>query len=79
MNKEANPISSRKFLAVTGAIAGTTIVNPASNILASIMGSNSMNNKKTRLAIVGLGIRGTSMWGSSLTKDYAAIVEFVGL
>ena len=79
MKNKANPISRRKFLAVSGAIAGTTIVNPASNILATNMGSNSMNNKKTRLAIVGLGIRGTSMWGSSLTKDYADNVEFVGL
>ena len=79
MKKDVNPISRRKFLAVSGAIAGTTIVNPASTILASNMTGNSGNNRKTRLAIVGLGIRGTSMWGSSLQNEYGNLIEFVGL
>ncbi len=80
MKKETtNPISRRKFLAVSGAIAGTTIVNPSANILAANMEGNSGNNRKTRLAIVGLGSRGTGMWGSSLTKEYGKQVEFVGL
>lgn len=72
-------MSRRKFLAVSGAIAGTTIVNPASHVFAENRAGNSGNNKKTRLAIVGLGSRGTGMWGSSLTKEYPSLIEFVGL
>ena len=79
MKNKENQMSRRKFLAVSGAIAGTTIVNPASHILAGNMAGNSGNNKKTRLAIIGLGSRGTGMWGSSLTKEYGNLVEFVGL
>ena len=82
MKNKENQMSRRKFLAVSGAIAGTTIVNPASHILAGNMagnGGNSGNNKKTRLAIVGLGSRGTGMWGRSLVEEYGELVEFVGL
>ncbi len=79
MKNKENQMSRRRFLAVSGAIAGTTIMNPASTILAENMAGNSGNNKKTRLAIVGLGSRGTGMWGSSLTKEYGNLVEFVGL
>lgn len=79
MKTEANTISRRKFLAVSGAIAGTTIVHPTSHILAGNRPGSRESVKKARLAVVGLGIRGTTMWGNSLTKDYADYVEFVGL
>jgi predicted dehydrogenase len=32
-----------------------------------------------RVAMVGTGIRGTSMWGRDLVRDYADVVQFVGL
>jgi predicted dehydrogenase len=35
--------------------------------------------KKRRVALVGTGIRGVSMWGRDLARDYAEFVEFVGL
>lgn len=79
MNHKENSISRRKFLAVSGAIAGTTIIEPKSNIFAADVTNMAHNNLKTRIALVGLGIRGTSMWGSSVLKDYPDFVEFVGL
>lgn len=36
-------------------------------------------SKKLRIALVGTGIRGTSFWGRRLVKEYADILEFVGL
>ena len=35
--------------------------------------------KKMRVALVGTGVRGTSMWGRDLVRDYADEIEFVGL
>ncbi len=34
---------------------------------------------KKRLALVGTGIRGVTMWGSGVAKPYAELVQFVGL
>ena len=34
---------------------------------------------KTRVALVGTGIRGVSLWGKELRKNYDDVVEFVGL
>lgn len=35
--------------------------------------------KKRRLALVGTGIRGSSLWGKTLLSDYSDILEMVGL
>ena len=72
-------MSRRKFLAVSGAIAGTTIMATKSHILADDTGNMSQNIRKTRIAIVGLGSRGTSMWGRSLVSEYSNQIKFVGL
>lgn len=34
---------------------------------------------KTRVALVGTGIRGVNLWGQELQKNYNDVVEFVGL
>ena len=34
---------------------------------------------KTRVALVGTGIRGSTTWGTNLLRDAGALVEIVGL
>lgn len=63
----------RQFVTTTGAaVAGTLLAGPARVYAGSASG-------KKRVALVGTGIRGVSMWGRSLARDYADVVEFVGL
>lgn len=63
----------RKFIATTGtAVAGTMLVSP---VLADVLAPN----KKTRIAMVGTGVRAVNMWGKPVIKDYSDIIEFVGL
>lgn len=47
----------------------TTFSKPVSDYLQT----------RRRVALVGTGIRGISMWGKSLVKEYPGEVEFVGL
>lgn len=77
MNKKS--MSRRNFLAVSGAIAGTTMVNPTSQLFASNIAEAKEKNKKIKVAVVGTGHRGTRMWGSSLLAEYPEYLEFVGL
>ncbi|MDD4009289.1 MAG: Gfo/Idh/MocA family oxidoreductase [Fermentimonas sp.] len=79
MNNNKNSISRRKFLAVSGAIAGTNMINPKSQIFATNTTGIKQNGKKTKVAVVGLGNRGTGMWGGSVVKEYSDYVEYVGL
>ena len=72
-------MSRRNFLAVSGAIAGSTIVNPHSRVLAGDVSNLHQNNKKLKVALVGTGVRGVSMWGSSIVSDYSDYVEYVGI
>ena len=75
-----NTISRRQFLAATGAITGTALLNPLTGMevgAANIMAPKA--SKKLRLAMVGTGIRGTTMWGRDLMKAYPDYIEFVGL
>ena len=37
------------------------------------------NSARKRIALVGTGIRGSSLWGRNLVKNYGDQVEFVGL
>ena len=75
-----NTISRRQFLAATGAITGTALLNPLTGMkaeAANVMAPKA--SKKLRLAMVGTGIRGTTMWGRDLMKAYPDYIEFVGL
>ncbi|MDR2627004.1 MAG: Gfo/Idh/MocA family oxidoreductase [Dysgonamonadaceae bacterium] len=74
-----NHISRRRFLAATGAIAGTSLLNPVSQLGAKTVTSSTVKAGKLKLAIVGTGGRGCGMWGSDLTKRYPEQIEFVGL
>lgn len=63
----------RKFLTTTGAVAaGSLLVNPVS--FGSVP-----TGKKLKVALMGTGIRGTSMWGKNLVNNYSDYLEFVGL
>ena len=72
-------MSRRHFLATTGAIAGTALLNPLSDIKAEPAGIAKPAGKKLRIALVGTGGRGTSMWGRDILKSYPDYIEFVGL
>lgn len=79
MKHTEHAMSRRKFLAVSGAIAGTSLVDPKSQILAANIPGAKQKSVKTKIAVVGLGNRGTGMWGSDVVKDYTDQVQYVGL
>jgi predicted dehydrogenase len=62
------PWTRRQFIAGTGAVAA-----------ASLLPRVGAPAAKRRLAMVGTGHRGTSMWGVDVVKKYADVAEFVGL
>ncbi len=66
----------RKFIANTGAAAaGAFLINPVTGMAA---GTTAQRAKK-RLALVGLGVRGTGMYGHNLLRDYSDYVEMVAV
>ena len=65
-------ISRRSFLTAAAAAA---IINPRDLFSRAAPHAH----KRTRIALVGTGIRASNMWGRDLTRDYADYVEFVGL
>jgi len=77
---KTNLMSRRHFLATTGALAGTALLNatPAAHA-GTLAGETTSAGKKLRLAMIGTGSRGTSMWGRDLVENYSEHLEFVGL
>jgi predicted dehydrogenase len=68
-------MNRRKFVTTTGAaIAGSMLIHP-------VIGTTgySVASDKLRIALVGTGIRGSTMWGRSLAEGYSDILRFVGL
>lgn len=61
----------RDFLMAMGATAGAALARPSS-LFAAPAG-------KKRIALVGTGVRGTSLWGKNLADNYSDHLEFVGL
>ncbi|HLF33048.1 MAG TPA: Gfo/Idh/MocA family oxidoreductase, partial [Cyclobacteriaceae bacterium] len=69
-----NSINRRQFLGTAGtAVAGAMLINPVESF-ASLKRSG-----KSKVALVGTGIRGTTFWGKNLVTNYSDILEFVGL
>jgi predicted dehydrogenase len=62
------------FLKTTGAGLTAMLTRPTGTAFAQEVAP-----KKTKLAVVGTGIRMIDMWGKDLLADYADYVEFVGL
>jgi len=71
--KNAIP-NRRDFLKTTGLATGALLASPL-----SVLANTPKPAKKTRVALVGTGIRGTTMWGRNLTQNFGDYVEFVGL
>jgi predicted dehydrogenase len=69
---DQGPFSRREFMAVTGVAA-------AASVLPHAPAWGAETAKRRRYALVGTGIRGTSMWGKGLVQRYADDLEFVGL
>jgi hypothetical protein len=70
-----NPINRRTFLGTAGtAMAGAMLYNPVASI-----SSPSQKSAKTRVVLVGTGIRGSTFWGKNLVENYGDILEFAGL
>jgi predicted dehydrogenase len=65
-------LNRREFARTAGSAAAASLLFP--NLPQSFAG-----NQRRRYAIVGTGIRGTSMWGAELFKHYSDVIEFVGL
>ncbi len=64
--------SRRKFLASLSMLAAGSLF-PASAF------SFRLNGEKLKVAMVGVGIRGTGFWGKRLVEQYSDLLEFVGL
>lgn len=64
--------SRRKFLASLSMLAAGSLF-PASAF------SFNLNGEKLKVAMVGVGIRGTGFWGKRLVEQYSDLLEFVGL
>lgn len=74
MKKESG-FSRRDFIATTGtALAATLLSTPV-----SLHAAGNAIQKKTRVAIVGTGVRALGMWSKSVARAYPDQVEFVGL
>ena len=72
-------ISRRDFLTTSGMIAGGAIISPMTGLQAAPVVSSHPATGKLKLAMVGTGSRGTSLWGKTLLQRYPENVEFVGL
>ncbi|MDQ8180710.1 Gfo/Idh/MocA family oxidoreductase [Pelagicoccus sp. SDUM812005] len=67
---QPTPINRRRFIATSSAALAASVVG---------LRAQSANTGKLRVAMVGTGVRGTSMWGKSLLEDYGDALEFVAL
>jgi predicted dehydrogenase len=73
-SRDASRFSRRKFIHNTGAL-GAGAIMAASPLGRSLAAASS----KTRLVLVGTGIRGITFWGKSIQDNYGDVAEFVGL
>jgi predicted dehydrogenase len=74
-----NKISRRNFLATSGLIAGSTLMNPLESLHASSSEMPASGKSKMKVALAGTGIRGSFMWGRDLVQRYSNQLTFVGL
>jgi len=64
----------RNFLKTSGIVtAGSLLMAPSTSFGFPVTAD------KKRIALVGTGSRGPTMWGKSLLEDYNELIEFVGL
>ncbi|WP_321286647.1 Gfo/Idh/MocA family oxidoreductase [uncultured Sunxiuqinia sp.] len=72
MMKSKN-LNRRHFLGAAGTLTvGALLTNPVQSMARPA-------SSKTKLALVGTGVRGTSFWGKNIVDNYSNEAEFVGL
>ncbi|SDD25494.1 Predicted dehydrogenase [Algoriphagus faecimaris] len=73
-SKEAQ--SRRDFIALSGSLlAGSFFIHPVAEALSIF----NKPGEKMKVALIGTGIRGTTMFGRDVVREYSEQVEFVGL
>ena len=72
----ANSLSRRAVLGGAAATAVTTLSLPRRLPARQQLSSG---RPRQRIALVGTGIRGVSLWGKTLQDEYSDVVELVGL
>jgi len=68
----------RKFISTSAVAAAGAILSSVPGV-AKAMSTTGNKGPKKRIALIGTGSRGTSMWGIDVIKDYSDYVEYVGL
>lgn len=71
-------MNRRNFLTTSGLLTGSAFLEASTAINGQIL-NQPERKKKWRLAMVGTGARGTSMWGTDVLASYSDYVEFVAL
>ena len=66
----------RDFLTKTSALLASGVIPTAA---ARSRLDSFFKEQKLKVALVGTGIRGISMWGKKLLENYGEYIEFVGL
>lgn len=75
-----NIISRRNFLAASGILAGSALINPNETLQAASLKADAFKTgNKIRIALIGTGSRGSGMWGRDLVERYSEQLTFVGL
>ncbi len=69
--------SRRQFIRTAGGVVAGSLLTTTSPARARAVGNQ--RGSRTRIALVGTGIRGIGMWGRDVVGGYADVVEFVGL
>jgi predicted dehydrogenase len=62
----------RTFMKFTAAAGASLMLHPFESFAVP-------PGKKLRLALVGTGVRGTSLWGREIVRSFGEVAEFVGL
>jgi predicted dehydrogenase len=73
LNLLSKKMKRRDFITTTAGVAA------GASILTNPVGAAIAPAAKKRLALVGVGDRGTSFWGKRIVDNYGDITEFVGL
>jgi predicted dehydrogenase len=68
----------RKFISTSAVAAAGAILSSVPGVAKAMTTTGSRGPKK-KIALIGTGSRGTSMWGIDVIKDYSDYVEYVGL
>jgi len=76
-----NTMNRRSFIATSTVAAAGALLSAVPGI--SEAQSNKLKGKalpkKKRIALIGTGSRGTTMWGKDVIQEYSEFVEYVGL